>query len=70
LTKVLLAFENDTDYITNELLKLRAKKGRNNKDYMLYSDFVQFFDKFEGGRNYFSEKSLNELAIDYQVGKG
>ena len=37
---------------------------------MKYQTFVEFFDQFESGRNYFNEVSLNELAIDYLVGKG
>ena len=49
---------------------VRAKKGGRNHSYVLYPDFLEFFDKFESGRNYFSTISLNELAIDYQVGKG
>jgi hypothetical protein len=70
ITKILRAFNNDIDYIKNELLLQRAKIGGREKDYMKYQTFVEFFDQFESGRNYFNEVSLNELAIDYLVGKG
>jgi len=44
ILKLLYAFDQDTDYISNELLVQRAKKGGRTNSNMLYSDFVYFFD--------------------------